>query len=457
MRQIYQKQLPIIEPCGDHKISKQLDMISIVLDDHPIIAEQAFEDLVKADINCKAGRKSLSANQVMRAAILCRLFKCSYRELVFRLSDSVAARRFVRLAFDTQPGKSSLQQDIKSLKAETWELINRVLIGYALDIKVEKGKKIRTDTTVIESNIHHPTDSCLLVDCIKSTSRLLEQLSVALPALHLEFVVNIRRAKKRNMEITNPSGRKGVEKKRKKAYKDLIKITRKTYGYGHDALISLQRFKGTQDEEAIAQLFIIKLEPLLPLVNKVIDQTYRRVVLSETVPVKDKVVSIFEEHTDIIVKDRRDTLFGHKFCLTTGTSSLIIDAVIEEGNPSDSTLVERTINRVIDVLGHIPKAYALDGGFTSRDNVKIVKDAGVKNVCFHKKKGIEVKDMASSPAIFKKLKKFRAGIEGVISALKRELGLSRAMWKGLDGFNKYVWSGIVAFNLSIIGKHLLKQ
>jgi IS5 family transposase len=457
MRQIHQKQLPIIEPCGNHKVSRLLDKISIIIDEHPVIAEQAFEDLLKDDVCCSAGRESLSADQVVRVAILYRLFNCSYRELEFRLSDSVAARRFARLAFDNQPRKSSLQQDIKSLKAETWEIINKILVGYAVANKVESGKKIRTDTTVIESNIHHPTDSRLLTDCVRSVSRLLEQVSTALPVLHLEFIVNLRRAKKRNMEIANPSGKKGIKRKREKSYKDLIKITKNTYGYGHDALITLQKFKGTQEEKTIAKLFMIKLESLLPLVNTIIDQAYRRVVLGETVPVKDKIVSIFEGHTNIIVKDRRDTLFGHKFCLTTGTSSLIIDAVIEKGNPSDSTLVKGTIDRVIDVLGLIPNAYALDGGFTSRNNVNIVKDAGVKEVCFHKKKGIDVMDMVSSPAIFKKLKKFRAGIEGVISALKRELGLSRATWKGLDGFKKYVWSGIVTFNLSIIGKHLLKQ
>lgn len=429
------------------------------IDAHPAIAEHAFNDLVKDDISSSAGRESLSADQVVRIAILYRLFNCSYRELEFRLSDSVAARRFARLAFDTRPGKSSLQQDIKSLKAETWELINKVLVGYAVQNEIEKGQKIRTDTTVIESNIHHPTDSRLLVDCVKSLSRLLKQVSTAIPDLQVKFSINLRRAKKRNMEIANPSGKKDNKKKRRKAYRDLLKVVRNTYGYGHDALISLRRFKGkpNKDEGAIVQQFIARFEHLLPLVEKVISQAYRRVALGKTVPSEDKVVSIFEEHTDIIVKDRRNTLFGHKLCLTTGTSSLIIDAVVEKGNPSDSALVERTINRAIDSLGHIPEAYALDGGFTSRDNVRIVKDAGVQEACFHKKRGIDIKDMASSPAIFKKLKKFRAGIEGVISALKRELSLSRAIWKGIDGFKKYVWSGIVTFNLSIIGKHLLKQ
>jgi IS5 family transposase len=344
MRQIYQEQLPILEPCGNHKNSRLLEQISIVLDHHPIIAKQAFKDLVATDISCSTGRRSLAADQVVRIAIFHRLFHCSYRDLEFRLSDSVAARRFARLSFRDQPGKSSLQQDIKALKPETWELINKILVGYAVANKVESGKKIRTDTTVIESNIHHPTDSRLLVDCVRSVFKLLEQLSEAMPNLSVQYSVNLRRAKKRNMEIANPSGRKGIKRKRNNAYKDLLKVTKKAYGHGHDALINLQRFRGTRDEEVtISQLFIIKLEHLLPLMEKVIDQAYRRVVLKETVPAEDKVVSIFEEHTDIIVKDRRDTLFGHKFCLTTGASSLIIDAVVEKGNPGDSSLVKRTI------------------------------------------------------------------------------------------------------------------
>jgi IS5 family transposase len=251
MRQIHQKQLPIIEPCGNHKVSRLLDKISIIIDEHPVIAEQAFEDLLKDDVCCSAGRESLSADQVVRVAILYRLFNCSYRELEFRLSDSVAARRFARLAFDNQPRKSSLQQDIKSLKAETWEIINKILVGYAVANKVESGKKIRTDTTVIESNIHHPTDSRLLTDCVRSVSRLLEQVSTALPVLHLEFIVNLRRAKKRNMEIANPSGKKGIKRKREKSYKDLIKITKNTYGYGHDALITLQKLKAHRKKKPL--------------------------------------------------------------------------------------------------------------------------------------------------------------------------------------------------------------
>ena len=457
MRQIHQEQLPIIEPCGNHKISRLLEKISTIIDDNPIIAERAFEDLLKEDISSDSGRKSLAADQIVRVAVLYRLFNCSYRELEFRLTDSTAARRFARLSYVDEPGKSSLQQDIKALRAETWESINKVLVGYAVENDIESGKKIRTDTTVVESNIHQPTDSRLLVDCVKSVCRVLEQLSIALPDLNIEYSVSLRRAKKRGMEIANPSGRKGVERKRKKSYKDLINVTRKTSGYGHDALIILRRLKGTADELAIAKLFILRIEHLLPLVDQVIDQAHRRIFLEETVPSKEKVVSIFEEHTDIIVKDRRNTLYGHKFCLTTGASSLVIDAVVEEGNPGDSTLVERTVTRVIGVLGHIPNAIAFDGGFTSKENLEKVKNLGVKEVCFHKKRGIDVAEMVSSPAIFKTLKKFRAGIEGVISALKRELGLSRATWKGIDGFEKYVWSGIVAFNLSIIGKHLLKH
>lgn len=457
MRQIHQEQLPIIEPCGTHKISRLLDKISIIIDEHPIIAQKVFEDLLKHDVCTSAGRKSSSADQVIRFAILYRLFNCSYRELEFRLSDSAAARRFARLAFDNHPKKSSLQQDIKSLKPETWELVNQTLVGFALENDIEKANKIRTDTTVIESNIHYPTDARLLVDCVRSLSGLLNELSKAIPELNFKFSKHLRRARKRNMEIANPSGRKNIKQKKEKSYKDLIKVTKKAYGYSNNALVLLKRFKGNKENLAIAQLFILKFEHLLPLVENVIDQAYRRIVQKETVPVEEKIVSIFEEHTDIIVKDRRDTLFGHKFCLTTGTSSLIIDAVVEEGNPADSTLVERTIKRVHNVLGKTPENCAFDGGFTSQKNLDIVKAAGIENVCFHKKRGIDIKDMVSSPGIFKKLKKFRAGIEGVISALKRELGLNRATWKGIDGFKKYVWSGIVAFNLSIIGKHLLNE
>jgi len=143
----------------------------------------------------------------------------------------------------------------------------------------------------------------------------------------------------------------------------------------------------------------------------VIDQTERRVLHGESVPAEDKIVSIYEEHTDVIVKDQRDTHFGHKLTLTGGRSGLILDWVVEHGNPPDSTLAVRMLERQEEISGPVPRQAAFDGGSASKANLKAPKELGVQDLAFSKKRGLEVLDMARSHWVYRRLRNFRAGIE----------------------------------------------
>ncbi len=153
--------------------------------------------------------------------------------------------------------------------------------------------------------------------------------------------------------------------------------------------------------------------------------------------------------------DVRATYFGHKICLTGGKSSLVLDCVVEEGNPADSPLVERTLTRHIDLFGQAPRQLAMDGGFASKENVATAKALGVEDMAFHKKRGIEIDEMVRSAWVFRRLRDFRSGIEGVISTLKRAFQLSRCTWRGLDSFKSYVWASVTSFNLIVLARHLL--
>ena len=183
------------------------------------------------------------------------------------------------------------------------------------------------------------------------------------------------------------------------------------------------------------------------MTEQVISQTKRRVLLGHTVPAHEKVVSIFEEHTDIIKKDRRDTIYGHKICLTGGASNLILDCVIARGNPADTDLAIPILDRQKEIFGRYPLKVCFDGGFASKNNLKLAKDRKIKDVCFAKKRGLEETDMCRSQYVYHRLRRFRAGIESGISWLKRCMGLTRCTWKGWDAFKSYVWSSIVAANL----------
>lgn len=158
----------------------------------------------------------------------------------------------------------------------------------------------------------------------------------------------------------------------------------------------------------------------------------------------------------MIVKDRRDTLYGHKICLSTGKSSLVLDCRVLDGNPADSTLAEDMINRHIDLTGHPPRQAAYDGGFTSRANLEAIKAKGVVDVAFSKARNLTIPEMASSSWVYKTLRDFRAGIEATISFLKRSFGLDRCSWKSFTSFKSYVWSSVVSFNLLVIARHQLQ-
>ena len=184
-----------------------------------------------------------------------------------------------------------------------------------------------------------------------------------------------------------------------------------------------------------------------PLVERIIRQSERRVLAGEPVPAGEKLVSLFEPHADIIVKGSRNTGYGHKLNLTTGRSGMILDLVIEAGNPADSDRLLPMLARHIDLYGQAPRQAAADGGFATRDNLATAKAWGVSDMAFHKKAGLRIEDMVKSKWVYRKLRNFRAGIEAGISCLKWAYGLARCTWRGLDHFKAYVWSSVVAYNL----------
>jgi len=173
------------------------------------------------------------------------------------------------------------------------------------------------------------------------------------------------------------------------------------------------------------------------------------------VPAQEKIVSIFEHHTDIIRKDRRDTYYGHKICLAGGSSNLILDGVVLDGNPADSELTKVMLARQDEIYGRYPLKVALDGGFASHVNLETAKSNGIKDVCFSKGRGLTEEDMCRSKRVYRMLWKFRAGIESGILWLKRSFGLSRCSWKGLESFKSYVWASIVSANLLTIARRHL--
>ena len=449
MRKKHQKQMPLIESASGHPQEMELEIISLLIDNTPTICDYVLQDLNEGKgTKRNTGAEGMSADQVLRTAVVMRLYSFTYEQLAFHIYDSRALRRFCRIGIaDKGFQKSALNANIKRISPQTWERISRDLLENAEDENIEKGRKARIDCTVVESNIHKPFDSVQLFDSVRVLTRLLYKARDEF-GIKIVFTDHQRRAKRRMVGIQYAKG----EKQRHPLYKDLLKVTKKTIGYTIKA------------EELLEDLCLtnILLFELLneikhygDLARQVYDQTYRRIIQGETVPADQKVVSIFEEHTDIIIKDSRDTHYGHKICLTGGASNLILDCVILEGNPADTDLVEQMLDRQQQIYGRYPLKVALDGGFASKDNLLKAKERKIKDVCFAKKRGLKEADMCRSEYVYKKLRRFRAGIEAGISWLKRSFGLTRCTWKGLRSFKSYVLSSVVAANLLTMARKKL--
>ena len=375
-----------------------------------------------------------------------------YEQLAFHLLDSQSFRSFVRHPLGWMPNKSTLQRNISKISEASWKEINTVLVGWAAQKGLEKGQRIRLDSTAVESDIHHPTDSALLDDAVRTVSRLLGQLKERQDGLEAEgqastavvFTNHSRRAKRRAFQIANGRGAK-----RQRAYRDLLKVARKTYGYG---LTALQADLPAADLLTVALL--VSLEHYLKLMARVIDQTERRVLRGETVPAAEKVFSIFEEHTDIIKKGQREPTYGHKIFLTGGRSSLILNCEVLAGNPADVGQLQPLLGAHREVYGRYPRQMAADRGFYSQANLTWAKGEGIQDAAFDRKGSLPISEMVRSSWLYKQLRRFRAGIEGCISWLKRVFGLDRCTWKGWEHFQQYVQASVVSYNLLVLARLL---
>ncbi|MCH8245848.1 MAG: ISNCY family transposase [Bacteroidetes bacterium] len=405
-----------------HKQARELAMIDRILVANPSAAEAVWKDLQGPLV--RKGRPGLSADQVLRAAIVKQMNGYSYEDLAFHLADSDSYRQFCGFtSAEEVPQKSALGYSIKRISAETWEEINRILLGYAKDKGVESGERVRIDPTVTETNIHAPTDNSLLFDCVRVLGRLLKH---ARKTYGVEYSSRLKRAKRRHMAVMNAPN----SKRRLAPYKDLLKVTRETIRFAEQVVKRLRAENGPE-----AHRLAEELQHYIELAWNVVSQTERRVLRGESVPAPEKIVSIFEPHTDIIRKDRRDTYYGHKVTLSGGRSGMILDWVVEDGNPADTTLLTRMLDRLQAIYGSYPRQVAVDGGFASKENLRLAKEKpGVVDVAFAKKCGLAVEDMATSRRVYKKLRDFRAGIEGIISFLKRVFGLRRCIWRSRPSF-----------------------
>jgi len=444
MRENLTQQRPLVSSAIQHAHAAELEGIGELLNKLPGAARRVTADLQRGVVHCGRGRRGLSGEQVLRLVVLKQLTGFSYERLAFHLEDSLTYRRFCLLGIDGRsPKASTLHANVKRIRPETLEWVHRRLVKQAGPLGVEDGVTVLVDSTGVESNIHHPTDSSLLHDGVRVLTRLLNRST---QFVEVAFSDHTRRSKRRALGVLNAKS----DKQRSRSYDDLLKVASKTAGYARQAIEALGRLRRPQ-----ALALRAELQRSLELLARVIDQTQRRVFEGKTVPAEEKVVSMFEPHTDILLKGGRDTVYGHKIFLTTGRSGLVLDLTVEEGNPADASRTVPLIKRHKRLFGAVPEQAAFDAGFASTANQIELMSLGVQEAAFAKNSAIDVLRSVSSAATHRALQRLRAGVEASISWLKRSFGLGRCTWSGFESFQAYVWASALSANLLLIARRTL--
>ena len=421
----------------DTILSQRLDFVDII-----------SSDVVGNNKNTKFGRGDApSVEQIMRAAIYKELKGLDYRELAYHQEDSRICALFLKIDELRPYSFQMYQKYISRISEKSLQKLVVELNKIAIKEGLEDLKRIRQDSTVVETNIHHPTNNSLVWDCIKTSQNLLEKLSDELPDFN--YLNYIKSAKKTYYKINNTKG-KGKEEKVKQLFKKQLITFTKTI----NNLTNAVKKKSGCSIKAYTIQFAI--ESFIPMCKKVYSQTERFQIYGEKVSNDEKVFSIYETHTDIIVKGSRDIKFGHKVDFSGGKSNLILDCAILTGNVSDTKLYQPAMERIEKNYGKIPESTCTDGGYASKANSEYAQEKGVKNIVFNKIVG-SLKNIASSLNMETRLKKWRSGMEAVISNVKRGFGLFRINWKGFDHFkSKVLWS-VIAYNIRVMTGHILED
>jgi IS5 family transposase len=421
------------------------------LDDHAMLVEQVRRDLVRGLKNPNTGRNGLTPSQTLRSLILMRIKNWDYRELRERINDGYTLRGFTDFDSHRVPQHDAFNRAFNRLTPATLEAINRVVVESAVALGLEDGKRLRVDTTVVETDIHYPTDATLLWDTVRTVTRLVGELHQRLPRGVRGFTNRTRSARRRMQQLERMSATER-HTQQVPTYRELLRITQQVLESARQVVTKSARIKGV---DVVSRVAIDQIRQQITTTcemgDKVIDQTRRRVMDGEQVPPDEKLYSIFESHTHLIKrgKQRKPVEFGHKVFLAESSQGLITDYAVLDGNPADTSQVKTSLDRHQEVFHRAPELYAGDRGFFSADNEDQCQQAGVSQVCIPQRGGqktVEREAFERSPA-FQKGQRFRAGIEGRISVLFRGRGMKRCRAEGRERFEVLVGAAVLANNL----------
>ena len=435
-----------------------LQGILTFLDDHATLIEQVRQDLVRGLKKPDAGRTGITPAQTLRSLILMRVKNWDYRELRERINDGYTLRTFTDFHSQRVPQHDAFHRAFHRLTPATLQAINQAVVKTAVQLGLEDGKRLRVDTTVVETNVHFPTDATLLWDAVRTVTRLVGHLHKILPRGVEGFTNRTRSARRRMQELERMTAQERHTQQEPK-YRDLLRITEQVLANARQVV---EKASSIQGIDVLAAAMVEQLRQQITayckLGDQVIDQTRRRVMQGEQVPADEKVYSIFESHTDLIKrgKVRKPLEFGHKVFLAESAQGLITDYQVLDGNAADTNQVQASLQRHQQLFHCAPDLYAADRGFHSAENLEQCQQAGVSQVSIPQRGGQKTseREALESSRAFKKAQRFRAGIEGRISVLFRGRGMKRCRAHGRERFEVLVGAAVLSNNLLRIAEML---
>lgn len=423
----------------------ELGLVDTILDQNPDFLCILQKDIEKGAKNSVFGRKDTpSIEQIVRAALYKELKGLDYRELEYHQTDSRICALFLKIDELRPYSFQMYQKYISKIKSDSLKKLMFEINKIAINEGLEDVESIRMDSTGVQTNIHYPTNNSLMWDCIKESYRLLRYLKEEISTLtYLDYSTEAKKTYFKINVTKSPDKRKTLFIKQMELYVKVI-----------NQFSSI--IKKKPDTNINAYFIILQMEEHLKVMQQVSSMVFKKEICGEAVPNEEKIFSIYEPHTNILVKGGREVEFGHKVNYCSGTSNMMLDCAVLLGNPSDTSLFKPTVDTIIKQYGIIPRNSVTDGGFASLQNQIIAKDKGIKNIVFNKVVG-SLKNIVSSKNMETRLKKWRSGIEANISNIKRGFELHRCNWKGWEHFvSKVLWS-VIGYNIRVMTSLVIKQ
>ena len=438
-----------------------LQEISHVLEEQAAMIELVRQDLVRNVRHPTTGRDGLTAEQTLRAYVLQRVKNWDLRELRERITDGLTLRIFTRFFSAPVPRHKAFHRAFCRLRPETVRAVNELVVRWAVAQGLEDGRQLRGDTTVVETNIHFPTDSHLLWDGVRVLTRLVGRLRALCPGLPIPFANRTRSARRRMQEIQRLTPKQRQTRQVPK-YRALLTITTAVLQASRQ-VVTAALAAPSPDVLTAAQVAALAkaITEYAERTDRVVEQARRRVLHGETVPNEDKIFSIFEPHTDLIKrgKAQRPVEFGHKVLLSESGRGLITEYRVLDGNPTDDRHVAPSLHHHLELFGISPALSAHDRGFYSLDALKACEAAGVAVECIPQRGGRKTPERTAheKSRAFRRGQRFRAGIEGRISVLFRGRGMKRCLLHGRERFEVFVGLAALANNLLVLAELIARR